>query len=359
MSLTSTIQRICAPDLELTSRVQGLLDRKTKPAGSLGRLEALARRYVTVRGPAASAELDAAGGRITPPKSCVVVMAADHGVAVEGVSAFPQAVTGQMLANFAAGGAAINVLARVARAELRVVDMGTIGETPPGVMNRKIRAGSRNMAREPAMSPDEVTAALSAGIQLGDQLASEGFTVICLGEMGIANTTAAAALTAVLSGAAVDEVVGRGTGMDDAGLAHKKTVIANCLQLHKPDPQRPLAVLAQVGGLEIAGLAGLCFGAAANRMVVMLDGFIASSAALCAAKVCPLLREYFVASHCSQEPGHAAILRELELSPLLSLELRLGEGTGAALALPLLDAAVAILNEMATFESAGVSIRDA
>ncbi len=335
-------------DTDLSQRVQSLLDNKTKPVGSLGRIEQLACRYACIRG-----ELQPA-----PPRAAVVVAAADHGVAEEGVSAYPQEVTRQMLLNFAAGGAAINAIARSVGATLSVVDVGTKGPTPNGVLERKVTEGTRNMARGPAMTDDEAEKALRVGIELAEKLDSQGVSIVGLGEMGIANTTAAAALTAVLTGSELERVVGPGTGVQGEALQKKKRVIAEAIRLNRVTAESPFQALVRVGGLEIAALAGLTLGAASRRMAVMMDGFIASSAALVAAKLCPAVRGYLIASHCSQEPGHRAILDELELRELLDFELRLGEGTGAALAMPIVRSAVAVLTEMATFESAGVSERN-
>jgi nicotinate-nucleotide--dimethylbenzimidazole phosphoribosyltransferase len=345
MTLERTIARIAPVDPQIAQRTQALLDRKTKPRRSLGRLEDLACRLAAARG-AVIPEL---------PVAAVVVMAADHGVAEEGVSAYPQEVTAQMVANFVRGGAAISVLARHAGAEVVVVDMGVrVPVDLPGVRPVRIAPGTRNLAREPAMTAAQARAALDAGIALANELADRGVTLVALGEMGIGNTTAASALTARLTGAEPGEVAGRGTGLDDAGLARKREVLARALALHR-GAREPLEVLACLGGLEIAGLAGLTLGAAARRVPVLVDGFITGAAALAAARLCPPAAGYLVASHCSVEPGHRRILDALQLAPLLELELRLGEGTGAALAIPIASAAIRILREMATFEDAGVS----
>ena len=345
MSLETTLASVQPVDPAVAARTQSLLDVKTKPRRSLGRLEDLACRLAAARGVAVP----------EVPEPAVVVMAGDHGVAEEGVSAYPAEVTAQMVANFARGGAASNVLARHASAEVVVVDMGvSVPVALPGVRAVSIARGTRNMAREPAMTLAQARAALEAGIALAGELADEGITLIALGEMGIANTTAASALAARLTGAEPAEVVGRGTGIDDAGLARKREVLSRALALHR-DAREPLDVLACLGGLEIAGLAGVTLGAAARRVPVLLDGFITSAAALVAVRLCPAVAGYLVASHRSVEPGHRRVLDALGLTPLLELELRLGEGTGAALALPLAAAAIRVLREMATFADAGVS----
>ncbi len=331
------------------AEVQKLLDCKTKPQGSLGRLEELCSRYCAARD---TAEPDI-------PVKAMVVMAADHGVAADGVSAYPKEVTRQMLLNFAAGGAAINVLSRQVGARLLVVDMGVeqAVEAASGIRLERVGPGTRNLAREPAMSEAQAIEAIAAGARIVGELVDGGVTLIGIGEMGIANTTSASALVAALTGAEPAQVTGRGTGIDDRALDAKRAVIERALGLHRPSPERPLPALAALGGFEIAGLTGVILGAAARRMPVMLDGHITGAAALCAVRLVPGVIGYLIASHRSPEPGHGVALGEMGLEPLLDLKLRLGEGTGAALALPLVDAAIRILKEMATFASAGVSER--
>jgi nicotinate-nucleotide--dimethylbenzimidazole phosphoribosyltransferase len=330
---------------DLRARAQARLDRKTKPVGSLGRLEVVACDWC------------AAIGTLAPnsPRKAVVVMAGDHGVATEGVSAYPRAVTRQMLANFAVGGAAINVLARQVGARLVVVDMGVEGEPTPGVLDRRVASGTANLARGPAMSLAQARTAIAHGAELARDLVAEGVGLIGIGEMGIGNTTSASALVALLTGAAPTEVVGRGTGVDDAGLARKQEVVARAVRLHAAAREKPLEALASVGGFEIAGLVGVALAAAANRVPVLVDGFISGAAALVAARLAPAVRGYLIASHRSAERGHAVVLERLGLAPLFDLDLRLGEGSGAALAMPLVDAALALYRDMATFESAGVA----
>jgi nicotinate-nucleotide--dimethylbenzimidazole phosphoribosyltransferase len=307
----------------VSADAQRAFDAKTKPRGSLGRLEELGCRIAEIRG-FIPTSLD----------SVIVVAAADHGIAREGVSAYPQDVTAQMVANFRAGGAAVNVLARRAGADVVIVDAG-------------VGTGTASFLEGPAMSPDDVTAQLAAGEALAVGLEVD---VVGLGEMGIGNTTSASALTAALLSLDAANVCGRGTGLDDAGLAHKVDVVRRAVALHADaDP------LTTLGGLEIAFLAGLAIGCARRRIVVLLDGFITGAAALAATRIEPSVRDVLIAAHRSPEPGHAHVLEALGLEPLLDLGLRLGEGSGAALALPLLQASIAILDEMATFESAGVT----
>jgi nicotinate-nucleotide--dimethylbenzimidazole phosphoribosyltransferase len=323
----------------------------TKPAGSLGRLEELS---ITLAGITGS----------TRPKlrePAVFVLAGDHGVAEEGVSAYPSEVTAQMVLNFLRGGAAINVLARLHGARVVVADLGVAADLPPhpDLRDRKIRRGAGNIARGPAMTVEEAAAAVAAGRALVAQEVSQGLDVVCTGDMGIANTTPSAALICHFTGLDPERVVGRGTGVDDAGLDRKRAAVRRALEVNRAalDSGDPLAALAAIGGLEIAGLAGVIIEGASRRLPVVIDGFISGAAALAAAALEPRCVPYLIAAHRSQELGHRAALEGLGLRPLLDLDLRLGEGTGAVLALPLLDAAVALLDEMATFDDAGVSDR--
>ena len=350
-TIEETIARISHPDAAIAAEVQRALDAKTKPRGSLGRLEALAVQVAAIRGLL----------RPALPVKTVVVMGADHGVVAEGVSAYPPEVTAQMLLNFAAGGAAINVLARQVGAEVLVVDMGVKSPVPDGapgasaIRRERIGPGTANFAVGPAMTRGQMAAAVATGVRIASELAGKGVTLIGIGEMGIGNTTAASAICAALLGLPPGEVVGRGTGVDDEGLRRKAQVIERALEVNRPDRSDPFDVLAKVGGFEIAGLCGVVLGAAAARVPVVCDGFIASAAALVAARRGPKAAGFLIGGHRSAEPGHARILEALRLRPLLELELRLGEGTGAALAMSLVDAAVRVLAEMATFASAGVS----
>ena len=344
-----TIDRIQPTDLRLLAQAQARLDRLTKPIGSLGRLEELAARYVMIT------------GEMNPkvPRGAVYTFAADHGVTVEGVSAYPSAVTPQMVLNFLRGGAGVNVLARHVGIEVRVVDIGVAFdfESAPGLIQRKVMPGTKNLMVESAMSLAQAEQALHVGIELATEAAQEGIGLIGTGEMGIGNTTASSAIAAVMTGRSVAEVTGRGTGIDDAGHARKIDVIQRALALHRLDSTHAMEVLAKVGGLEIGGLAGLMLGAAAARIPVVLDGFIAGAAALIAVGLQPRCKDYLIASHQSVERGHRAILDHLGLKPLLDLDLRLGEGTGACLGMSLVFAAIKILTEMATFDEAGVSER--
>jgi nicotinate-nucleotide--dimethylbenzimidazole phosphoribosyltransferase len=347
VTLHDAIRKIQPGDRACQQRVQARLDRLTKPVGSLGRLEELAARYAAMTGE----ELPKL------PKAAVFTFAADHGVTTEGVSAYPSSVTAQMVLNFLRGGAAVNVLARHTDVEVRVVDIGVAHEfgPVPGLIAKKIALGTKNFLAGPAMTREQGERALLVGVELAGLAAREGIGVIGTGDMGIGNTTPSAAITAVMTGKPVSAVTGRGTGVDDAGLARKVAVIEQALALHCPDPADPLDVLTKVGGFEIAGLAGLILGSAAHRIPVILDGFISGAAALIACGLQPLCQEYLLASHRSVERGHQVILDRLGLKPLLDLDLRLGEGTGACLGISLLQAGLKILTQMATFDEAGVS----
>ena len=347
---------ICSPDLqidpidrELMRQAQVRLDRLTKPQGSLGRLESLAQQLVGMT-------------RSLAPKAArkvIITMAADHGVAEEGVSAYQQAVTAQMVENFLRGGAAINVLARYVGASVVVVDMGVAAQLPssPGLVSRKIGYGTQNLARGPAMSREAALAAIQTGRELVAHEVSQGADLIGTGEMGIANTTASSAIAAVMTGSSVARVTGRGTGIDEAACARKIAVVQRAIEINRPDASDPIDVLSKVGGFEIAGLVGVMLGGAAAHRPVVIDGFIAGASALIAAAMQPNVAGYLVASHLSQEPGHQVMLERLGLSPLLDLHLRLGEGTGSALAMSLIEASCKIFAEMATFDEAGVSGR--
>lgn len=347
MAVQAVCDRIQLLDPQLLAKAQARLDCLTKPQGSLGRLEEVAARYVMITG-----EL-----KPTIPRGVVFTFAADHGVTKEGVSAYPREVTPQMVLNFLRGGAGVNVLARHAGVDVKVVDIGVDYDfgPVPGLIAKKVMAGTQNLFREPAMTRVQAEQAVQVGIELATEAAHEGIGLIGTGEMGIGNTTPSAAITAVMTGCPVAEVTGRGTGVDEAGHARKVSVIQQALDLHRPDRRDALDVLAKVGGLEIAGLTGLILGAAAARVPVVLDGFIAGAAALIAVGLQPRCRDYLIASHRSVERGHQAILDHLALKPLLDLELRLGEGTGACLGMSLVCAALKVYTEMATFGEAGVS----
>jgi nicotinate-nucleotide--dimethylbenzimidazole phosphoribosyltransferase len=344
--LEQTLAAIARVDPAVAAQAQARLDRKTKPRRSLGRLEELACRLAAIHGSS------------DPPLAAraVIVMAADHGVAEEGVSAYPQEVTTQMVKNFLSGGAAINVLARQQGARIVVADLGTKEPVAlPQVRDCRQGDGTANFTRGPAMSRATAARALEIGIGLAAELAAEGVGLLAVGDMGIGNSTAASAVTAALTGQAAENVTGRGTGIDDSRLRLKVDVVERALAVNRPDPADALDVLAKVGGFEIAGLAGAMLGAAARRVPVLLDGFITGAAALAAVGLCPAVGDYLIASHRSVEPGHEIIVRHLAQRPLLDLELRLGEGTGAVLAMSLAEAALRILREMATFDAAGVT----
>jgi nicotinate-nucleotide--dimethylbenzimidazole phosphoribosyltransferase len=347
-------------EIERTAASVGVLDRAamasarrrlddlTKPPGSLGRLEAVVVHLAGIT------------GRVCPEvlPGTVVVAAADHGVVTEGVSAYPAEVTAQMVGNFLAGGAAINALAANAGLAVRVIDAGVrVDVEDPRLERRKVRRGTGNMVREPAMQRHEALATVAAGIAVAREEAAAGCRLIVPGDMGIGNTTAASALLVALGGVPPSEAVGRGTGVDDAGLERKRRAVETAVALHRPDPLDPWDALAKVGGLEIALLAGLILGAAAHRIPVLLDGFISGAAALVACRAEPRVTHYLLAAHRSAEAGHRALLRALGLDPLLDLGMRLGEGSGAAAAAPLLAAACRFMRDMATFEEASVARR--
>lgn len=341
------ISQISGLDVDAMRRAEKHLTRLTKPPGSLGRLEALAIQLAGISG----------DPQATFPDKRVVVMAADHGVVKEGVSAYPQEVTAQMVRNFLEGGAAINVLARQAGARVVCVDIGVAAdlEGVAGLVSKKIAWGTNNMRQEPALSPDLVERAVETGAQVAFELAEDGVDLLATGEMGIGNTTASSATLAALTGKPVSDVVGFGTGIEEEQWRRKVRVIEESLDRWRPNPGDVVDVLSKVGGLELCGLAGLILGAAAKSIPIVIDGFISTVAALCAVRVCPAAQPYLIASHRSAEPGHAVALAELGLEPMLNADMRLGEGTGAALLFPIIDATQAIMREMATFSSAGVS----
>ncbi|MEO7143532.1 MAG: nicotinate-nucleotide--dimethylbenzimidazole phosphoribosyltransferase [Bryobacteraceae bacterium] len=342
--IRETVAAIRPPDnAELAAKILGRLNSLTKPPGSLGKLEDLALRYGLIRGTA----------RPELKRKAMYLFCADHGVTEEGVSPYPAEVTRQMVENFLAGGAAITVLCRHHGIETVIVDMGVRGETAAGVVREKIAGGTRNFTREPAMTREQAERSIETGIRLAH--AADAPDVLAAGEMGIGNSTAAAALMSAFTGRDAAECAGRGTGVDDAGLARKVDAIRRGLALHRPDPRDGTGVLAAVGGFEIGAIAGLILGAAAARRMVVLDGFISTSAALIARALAPDSLQYVCFSHLSAERGHRLLLDELGGEPLLSLDMRLGEGSGAALGVGIVEAAVKLYNEMATFAEAGVS----
>ncbi|GJL70175.1 MAG: nicotinate-nucleotide--dimethylbenzimidazole phosphoribosyltransferase [Nitrospirales bacterium] len=327
-------------------RAQLSWDRLTKPQGSLGRLESLGTQYVSI-----TQSLP-----VKNPEAMVFVLAADHGVAREGVSAYPSSVTAQMVKNFLQGGAAINVLARQIGARVRIVDMGVQEDmgASSGLWVRKIGLGTGNFCEGPAMSREQAVQSVEDGIRLVQEAHADGIRLIGVGEMGIGNTTVSSAITAVMTRRSVADVTGKGTGVDALQLAKKIQVIERGIQRNIPDAHDPLDVLAKVGGFEIGGLVGILVGAAACRVPVVLDGFITGVAALLAVALEPHCHAYMIPSHVSAEPGHRVAMDALGFHPLLDLDLRLGEGTGACLAIGLLQSSLACLTQMATFESAGV-----
>jgi nicotinate-nucleotide--dimethylbenzimidazole phosphoribosyltransferase len=347
--LNSTVVNIVSQDADWRAQAKRRLDQLIMPHWALGRLMDLA--------------VDLAGmtRSLRPPvrRKTIVAMAGDHGVAAEGVSKYPQEVTGQMVHGFVAGMASINALARLAGAEVIVVDMGVAVNLDSAVaagkvVSKKVAPGTANMAIGQAMTREQAVRSVEAGIEVAESLA-DSVDLFGTGDMGIANTTPSAAVVAALSGAPVAEVTGRGTGIDDGQLAKKIVVIEKALKLNRPDPNDALDVLAKVGGFEIGGIAGLVLGAAARRKPIVIDGFISTAGALIAQALAPRAAEYVIAAHRSAEYGHKAMHQKLGKEPLLDLGMRLGEGTGAALAMNLVEAAVRILTEVATFEEAAVS----
>lgn len=321
----------------------------TKPPGSLGVLEQVAIQVAGIT------------GEVKPQfeKKAVIVMAGDHGVCEEGVSAFPSEVTPQMVYNFLRGGAAVNVLSREAGADVVCVDIGVNADLDdPKLVSRKVRKGTSNMAKGPAMSREEAISAILVGVDIVEQYVREGYRLFSTGEMGIGNTTASAAMLCAFTGMEPEETVGHGTGIGDAQWKHKCNVVRQALEINSPNREDALDVLAKVGGLEIAGLTGVILAAAANQVPVVIDGFISSAAALAAVRLAPAVQPYLIGSHLSEERGHTALLSELKLNPCLHVQMRLGEGTGGVLMFQLIDAAVRIMREMATFAEAGVTNKE-
>ena len=337
--LRAIIAAIPAPAPETPFRAH--LDTLTKPLGALGRLEDLA------------AQLQSLG--LTHLHKAAYVFAADHGIAAEGVSAYPAEVTRQMVLNFLAGGAAINVLARLHQASVHIINAGVASLLPdhPYLRNTPIRQGSRNMLHEPAMSPDELDQALQLGLGCAAEARQQGFNLIALGEMGIGNTTSASALTAALTRRPAQEVTGRGAGLTESAYLNKVNILQALLKRNTPDS--PLDTLRHFGGLEIAAMTAFTLGCASRGIAILLDGFISTAAAAIALALAPTVHPWLFAGHQSQEPGHRILLDSMHLTPILQLHMRLGEGTGAVLAMPILESALALYDQMATFSSAGVS----
>lgn len=344
--LGSVLSSISPVDPAMLDKAQARLDILTKPKDSLGRLEEFAKKVVAITGVE----------RPSITRKVIFTFAGDHGVADEGVSAFPREVTAQMVLNFLRGGAGINVMARHIGAEVVVVDMGVDHDFNGvfGLVDRKVVRGTRNMRKGPAMTRDEAQRCIEAGIGLAQEYAAPGL-IFGTGEMGIANTTPSSAIIAAFAGISPESVTGRGTGIDDAALKRKIDVIKDALHVNSPDPSDPIGVLAKVGGAEIAGITGLILGAASKRVPVVVDGFISTAGALIAYELKPAVRDYIFASHKSVEKGHSLMLERMRLRPMIDLDLRLGEGTGAAIGISLVEAGVRIYDEMATFGDAGVS----
>ncbi len=345
--IQTTLKRISAANSEFSEIAQKHLDNLTKPPGSLGRLEEFARRLVAIT-ESKSPLLD---------KKVVFTFAGDHGVTEEGVSAYPKEVTPQMVFNFLRGGAGINVLARHAGAEVVVVDIGVDHDfgNVEGLVHMKVVRGTKNFAREAAMTRAEAVRCMEAGIKLANDYAQKGYRIFGTGEMGIGNTTPSSAIASILTGRTVAEVTGKGTGISDDSLKNKVRVIEEGIKVNNPDKNDAIDVLSKVGGAEIGGIAGIVLGAAANRIPVVIDGFISTAGALIAYCIEPKCVDYMFAAHNSVEIGHKAMLEKMGLEPILDLNLRLGEGTGAALAMLLIEAGLKIYKEMATFGEAGVS----
>ena len=348
--LRETLEKIEKPDRTLEGEIQSHLDNLTKPPGSLGMLEDIAKKYCIAR-------------QTTTPrigKKAIFTFAGDHGVVEEGVSAYPKEVTPQMVLNMLNGGAAINVLARHANASVNVVDIGVDFdfEDAPGLIKKKINRGTNNIRKCPAMTKEEAVQAIEVGIELANRAAEQGVNLLGTGDMGIGNTTPSAALFAALMPEKVENITGRGTGIDDNKLKHKIEVIKDALEVNKKLLTDPISTLAALGGYEIAGICGLILGGAANKVPVVVDGFISSAGAIVAYKINPSVKDYMFFSHKSQEAGHTKFLNWIGEKPILDLGMRLGEGTGAALAMTIIEAAIKVYNEMATFDSAGVSKKE-
>ncbi|MCK4463615.1 MAG: nicotinate-nucleotide--dimethylbenzimidazole phosphoribosyltransferase [Candidatus Omnitrophica bacterium] len=345
--LTKTLKKIEKIDFTLAEKTQKRLDDLTKPQGSLGRLEELAKQIVEIT-------------KVENPKitnKVIFTMAGDHGVVEEGVSAFPQEVTPQMVYNFINGGAGISVLARHVGARVIVIDTGVASDLNPHpeLIIKKVNYGTKNMVKGPAMTREEAVKSIENGIEILEGQLEKGIDIVGTGDMGIGNTTPSSAIASVITGRQIEDVTGKGTGIDDGMFLNKVKIIKKALDINKPDPKDAIDVLSKVGGFEIGGLAGVILGASSKRIPVVIDGFISGTAALIAYRLEPKVKDYMIAAHCSVEQGHKIILDFLGLKPLLDFDLRLGEGTGAALGMSLIEAGIKILTEMATFESASVS----
>ncbi len=345
--IKETVSKIKLPEKDFFTQAQKHLDNLTKPLGSLGRLEEIARRLFAI----------SEGKMPCIDKKIIFTFAGDHGVTEEGVSAYPKEVTKQMVFNFLKGGAGINVLARHAGAIVTVVDIGVdydFGELE-GLTARKVLSGTNNFVKTPAMSRQQAENCIMVGIELANEYAKKGYNIFGTGDMGIGNTTPSSAIASLLAGSCVSDVTGRGTGISDESLKRKIETIEAGIKLNNPDPTDAIDILSKVGGAEIGGIAGVVLGGASNRIPVVIDGFISTAGALIAYSIEPKVGDYIFASHNSVEKGHTIMLEKMGLKPILNLDLRLGEGTGAALAMLIIEAAVKIYKEMATFSQAGVS----
>jgi nicotinate-nucleotide--dimethylbenzimidazole phosphoribosyltransferase len=349
-TLHETLNKINEIDSSLAEIIQKRLDNLTKPQQSLGRLEEFANKVGQITGKENPRIKD----------KVLFVMAGDHGVVDEGVSAYPQEVTSQMIYNFTKGGAAINVLAGHAGARVVIIDMGVACRlvSHPEILVRKVNYGTKNLSQGPAMTREEAIHSIESGIEIFEEESGKGLDIAGTGDMGIGNTTSSSAITACITGEPVENVTGRGTGIDDNTFSHKIDVIKKALEINRPDPEDALDVLSKMGGFEIGGLAGVILAGASKRIPVVIDGFISGAAALIAYVLEPKIKDYMFAAHCSVERGHGIILDYIGLKPILDLDLRLGEGTGAALGIGIIEAGVKILTQMATFKSAGVSERE-
>lgn len=345
--LNEILNKIEKIDYSLAKKTQDRLNNLTKPQGSLGRLEELAKQIVEIT----------QNENPSLKNKVIFTIAGDHGVVEERVSAYPKEVTSQMVYNFLKGGAGINVLARHVGARVIIVDMGVACdlEPHPDLVIKKINYGTKNMARGPAMSREEAIKSIENGIEIFEEELNKGIDIVGTGDMGIGNTTPSSAITSVITGKPVEEVTGRGTGIDDETLSNKIEIIKKAIGVNKPNAKDAIDVLSKVGGFEIGGLAGIILASASKKVPVVIDGFISGAAALIAYKLEPKVKDYMIASHCSVERGHRLILEYIGLKPLLDLDMRLGEGTGAALGMSIVEASIKILTEMATFQSAAVS----
>ncbi len=345
--IENTIHNIESIDSEKIIAAQWHIDSLTKPPGSLGRLEELARQYIAIRGDK-NPKID---------KKAVVIFAADHGVVEEGVSAYPQTVTQQMVLNFLNGGAAINVLANFAEAEILLVDIGVNHnfDSLPKLIHKKIAKGTKNMSHGPSMTRNQAEESLKIGIELAENCSQKGFDIICTGEMGIGNTTPSSAILSVYGEKKPKFTTGRGTGISEEQWLNKISIIERAIRKNKPKAKDPIDVLAKVGGFEIGGLTGLILGAASHKIPIVVDGLISGAAAVLALKIQPKVKDFIFVSHQSKELGHQVFFKLLDVPPLFDLGMRLGEGTGAILGMQLIEASVRIYNEMATFKTAGIS----